>query len=224
MTTGANIDDVHLTGVDVERDIPAGRWADLREVTAGEPCPRCGTPLEIIRAIEVGHIFKLGRKYTTALGVSVLGPDGAAIIPIMGSYGIGVERAMAVIAEVHHDDAGLTWPVQVAPAEVTVVLLSPKDEVAKAAAESLYAQLQAAGADVLLDDRDERPGVKYRDVELVGIPCRVSVGRRDLDEGVVEITSRATGEKVRVPVDEAVRYVQEFLSAPRPAAAAAGAP
>jgi len=224
MTTGANVDDVHLTGVDVRRDIPVGRWADLREVRAGEPCPQCGTPLEIIRAIEIGHIFKLGRKYTTALGVSVLGPDGAAIIPIMGSYGIGVERAMAVIAEVHHDDVGLTWPVQVAPAEVTVVLLSPQHEATAAAAESIYAQLQAAGADVLLDDRDERPGVKYRDAELVGIPCRVSVGRRDLAEGTVEITSRATGEKERVPVEQAVRYVQEFLSARRAAAAAAGAP
>jgi prolyl-tRNA synthetase len=224
MTTGANADDVHLTGVDVERDIPVGRWADLREVRAGEPCPQCGTPLEIIRAIEIGHIFKLGRKYTTALGVSVLGPDGAAIIPIMGSYGIGVERAMAVIAEVHHDDVGLTWPVGVAPAEVTVVLLSPQDEATAAAAESIYVQLQAAGADVLLDDRDERPGVKYRDAELVGIPCRVSVGRRDLAEGTVEITSRATGEKERVPVEQAVRYVQEFLSARRAAAAAAGAP
>ena len=224
MTTGANVDDMHLTGVDVERDIPVGRWADLREVRAGEPCPRCGGPLEIIRAIEVGHIFKLGRKYTTVLGVSVLGPDGASIIPIMGSYGIGVERAMAVIAEVHHDDIGLTWPVQVAPAEVTVVLLSPQDEATAAAAESLYAQLQATGADVLLDDRDERPGVKYRDAELVGIPCRVSVGRRDLAEGMVEVTSRATGEKERVPVEQAVKYVQEFLSARRAEAAAAGAP
>jgi prolyl-tRNA synthetase len=219
MTTGANVDDLHLTGVDTGRDIRVGRWADLREVTAGEPCPRCGiqadSKLEIIRAIEVGHIFKLGRKYTTALGVSVLGPDGASIIPIMGSYGIGVERAMAVIAEVHHDDAGLTWPVQVAPAEVTVVLLSPQDEAVRYAAESLYGQLQAAGVDTLLDDRDERAGVKYRDAELVGIPCRVSVGPRDLAEGMVEITSRATGEKERVPVEQAVKYVREFLSARR---------
>jgi prolyl-tRNA synthetase len=215
MTTGANVDDVHLTGVDTGRDIPVGGWADLREVTAGEPCPRCGSPLEIIRAIEVGHIFKLGRKYTTALGVSVLGPDGASIIPIMGSYGIGVERALAVIAEVRHDDAGLTWPVQVAPAEVTVVLLSPQDEAVRNAAESLYEKLLAAGVDTLLDDRDERAGVKYRDAELVGIPCRVSVGPRDLAEGMVEITSRATGEKERVPVEQAVKYVREFLAAQR---------
>jgi prolyl-tRNA synthetase family II len=222
MTTGANVDDVHLTGVDVARDIAVGSWADLREVTAGEPCPRCGTPLEIIRAIEVGHIFKLGRKYTDAFGVSVLGPDGSSIVPAMGCYGIGVERAMAAIAEVHHDDAGLSWPVAVAPAEVDVVLLTPKDQAARAAAEALHAGLVAAGADALFDDRDERPGVKYRDAELTGIPYRISVGSRDLAEGVVEITSRATAAKERVPTTEAVRRVLQFLSAQRVSATAAG--
>jgi prolyl-tRNA synthetase len=221
MTTGANIDGVHLTGVDVARDIPVGRWADLREVTAGEPCPRCGTPLEIIRAIEVGHIFKLGRKYTTALGVSVAGPDGASITPIMGSYGIGVERAMAVIAEVHHDDSGLAWPVTVAPAEVTVLLLSPNDEAVVTTAETIYSELQAAGVDTLIDDRDERPGVKFRDAELVGIPCRISVGSRDLADGLVEVTSRSTGEKERVPAGQAVTHVLRYLSAQGASAASA---
>ena len=221
MTTGANVDDVHLTGVDVERDIDVSRWADLREVRAGEPCPRCGAPLEIIKAIEAGHIFKLGRKYTTTLGVSVLGPDGAPIVPVMGCYGIGVERAMAVIAEVHHDDAGLVWPVAVAPAEVTVLTLSPQDEATVAAAETLYAELRAAGVDTLIDDRDERPGVKFRDAELIGIPYRVSVGPRDLAQGVIEITNRATGEKERVPADQAVTRVLGYLSDQRASAAAA---
>ena len=213
MTTGANIDGVHLTGVDIARDITVGQWADLREIRAGEPCPRCGTPLEILQAIEVGHIFKLGRKYTTVLGVSVLGPDGTAILPIMGSYGIGVERAMAAIAEVHHDDIGLTWPVAVAPAEVTVVLLSVKDETARAAADDIYRGLLAGGADALIDDRDERPGVKFRDAELTGIPYRVSVGSRDLADGVVEVTRRVTGEKTRVPVADVVARVLEILAA-----------
>jgi prolyl-tRNA synthetase family II len=215
MATGANTDDVHLTGVDVERDITVGRWADLREVAEGEPCPRCGTALGLIRAIEVGHIFKLGRKFTSALGVSVLGPDGAPITPIMGCYGIGVERAMAAIAEVHHDDAGLSWPPQVAPAEATVLLLSPRDDAAVDAAESLYGDLLAAGTDAIIDDRDERPGVKYRDAELTGIPCRISVGSRDLADGVVEITSRGTGEKERVALADAVARARELLAAQR---------
>ena len=215
MATGANTDDVHLTGVDVGRDIAVTSWADLREVSAGEPCPRCGTPLELVQAIEVGHIFKLGRRFTTALGVSVLGPDGSAIVPIMGSYGIGVERAMAAIAEVHHDDAGLKWPVNVAPAEATVILVSAKDEAARAAAESIYGALQSAVTDVLIDDRDERPGVKFKDAELVGIPVRISVGSRDLAEGMVEVVSRATGQRERVPVDQAAKYAQELLAGQR---------
>jgi prolyl-tRNA synthetase len=215
MATGANTDDVHLTGVDVGRDIAVGSWADLREVAEGEPCPRCGTPLELVRAIEIGHIFKLGRKYTDAFDVSVLGPDGGKITPLMGCYGIGVERAIAAIAEVHHDDAGLKWPVQVAPAEVTVILLSGRDEAAQSAAETIYQDLRSAGAGVLIDDRDERPGVKFKDAELTGIPFRIAVGSRDLAEGVVEVVSRSTGEKERVPVDQVVKHVQELLAAAR---------
>jgi len=171
--------------------------------------------LQFIRAIEVGHIFKLGRKFTEAFGVTVLGPDGSAIVPIMGSYGIGVERAMAVIAEVHHDEAGLTWPVQVAPAEVDVIMVSVRDEAVRAASEAIYAALQAAGHDVIIDDRDERPGVKFKDAELIGFPVRVSVGSRDLAEGMVEVVSRDSGERERVPVDQAVKHVQDLLPAPR---------
>jgi prolyl-tRNA synthetase len=213
MSTGANTDDVHLTGVDVDRDIRVAQWADLREVTEGEPCPRCGTALAFVQAIEVGHIFKLGRKYTTALGVTVSTADGGTIIPIMGSYGIGVERALAAIAEVHHDDAGLAWPVQVAPAEVSVLLLSVRDPEARAAAEVLYSSLLDAGLDALIDDRDVRPGVKYADAELTGIPFRISVGTRDLAEGVVEITKRANGEKERVPVGDAVAWIRQAVVA-----------
>ena len=219
MATGANTDDVHLTGVDVERDITVTTWADLREVTEGEPCPRCGTPLGFETTIEVGHIFKLGRKYTKALGITVTGPDGDTIVPIMGSYGVGVDRAIAVIAEVHHDDAGLTWPVSVAPAEVTVLLLSTRDDAARAVAEDLYRGLLDAGVDALIDDRDVRPGVKYADSELVGIPFRISVGSRDLADGVVEVTSRATGEKERVQVDQAVSHLVGMVSAGRAAVA-----
>ena len=213
MSTGANTDDVHLTGVDVERDIAVGQWADLREVTEGEPCPRCGTPLDFVQAIEVGHIFKLGRKFTTALGVTVSMPDRSSVIPIMGSYGIGIERAMAVIAEVYRDNAGLAWPVQVAPAEVTVLLLSVRDAEARSAADVLYSSLMDAGVDAVIDDRDVRPGVKYADAELTGIPFRISVGSRDLAEGVVEVTKRANGEKERVPVGEAVAWIRQAIAA-----------
>jgi prolyl-tRNA synthetase len=212
MATGANTDDVHLTGVDVARDISVGTWADLREVRAGEPCPQCGGTLDLVRGIEVGHIFKLGRKYTEAFGVSVLGPGGEKITPVMGCYGIGVERAMAAIAEVHHDDTGLRWPVQVAPFTVTVILLSTRDEAARGTAETIYESLRSAGIDAVIDDRDERPGVKFKDAELTGIPVRVSVGSRDLADGVVEVVTRATGEKERVPVDEVRKHVQELLA------------
>jgi prolyl-tRNA synthetase len=215
MATGANTDDFHYTGVDIDRDITVSKWADLREVAAGEPCPNCGTPLELVQAIEVGHIFKLGRKFTSVLGASVLGPDGSAVVPIMGCYGIGIERAMAAIAEVHHDEAGLTWPVQVAPMEATVILLSTRDEAARSAAESLYESLRAAGVEAVIDDRDERPGVKFKDAELTGIPVRVAVGSRDLADGLVEVASRSSGEKERVPVDQAVKHVQELLAAAR---------
>ena len=214
MVTGANTDGVHLRGVDIERDIAVSRWADLREVTTGEPCPRCQSPLEVLRAIEVGHIFKLGYKYAEALDVSVLAPDGSRVRPIMGSYGIGVERAMAAIVESHHDDLGIVWPAAVAPFSVAVVLLGARDDAAREAAEDLYESLASRGVEVILDDRDERPGVKFRDVELVGIPYRVTVGSRGLANGAVEVTVRATGETTAVPVDRVVEHLSAVLHAP----------
>ncbi|MFD0406786.1 proline--tRNA ligase [Kitasatospora sp. NPDC127116] len=212
MTTGANTDGVHLRGLSVERDITVQRWADLREVVSGEPCPTCGEPLDVVVTIEVGHIFKLGRKYTELLGVTVLGPNGDRVVPTMGSYGIGVERAMASIVETHHDEKGIVWPVSVAPFEVAVVVLGVTDATVAEAAEDLYRQLQADRVDVLLDDRNERPGVKFSDVELIGIPYRITVGARGLAEGTVEVTSRATGETQLVPVAQAVEHVRKLLT------------
>ncbi|MFF4820733.1 proline--tRNA ligase [Kitasatospora sp. NPDC001309] len=213
MTTGANTDGVHLRGLSVERDIAVQRWADLREVVSGEPCLACGEPLDVVVTIEVGHIFKLGRKYTELLGVTVLGPDGDRVVPTMGSYGIGVERAMASIVETHHDEKGIVWPVSVAPFEVAVVVLGVTDTTVAEAAEDLYRQLQADRVDVLLDDRNERPGVKFSDVELIGIPYRLTVGARGLTEGTVEVTTRATGETQLVPVDQAAEHVRKLLTA-----------
>jgi prolyl-tRNA synthetase len=214
MFTGANTDDVHLRGVDVERDIPVGTWADLREVAAGEPCPWCGEPLELVEAIEVGHIFKLGDRYSKAFGADVLGPDGKAIPLIMGSYGIGVERAMAAIVECHHDERGIVWPLAVAPFSVVVVVAQSEDvEVAKAGA-AIYEHLAAAGVEVIIDDRTERAGVKFRDAELTGIPLRVTVGKRGLAEGTAEITERATGETRKVPVGDVAGQVSAALSTP----------
>ncbi|MFE2345365.1 proline--tRNA ligase [Kitasatospora cineracea] len=213
MTTGANQDGVHLRGVDVARDIAVTRWADLREVRAGEPCVQCGEALEVVQTVEVGHIFKLGRKYTEALDVTVLGQDGAAVKPIMGSYGIGIERAIAAIVETHHDEKGIAWPVAVAPFEVAVVPIGKADEQTAAVVDDLYGRLRAERIDVVLDDRDERPGVKFADIELVGIPYRITVGPRGLKDGVVEVTTRATGETVQVPVTEAAAQVAALVRA-----------
>jgi prolyl-tRNA synthetase len=211
MFTGANSDDVHLRGVDLERDITVGRWADLREVAPGEPCVHCGEPLEFRTAIEVGHIFKLGTRFTDALGATVLASGGGRVPMLMGSYGIGVERAMAAIVEVYHDDRGIVWPMAVAPFHVVVVVAQSDDAPTAEAGEQLYRQLREAGVETLLDDRRERAGVKFRDAELVGIPLRVTVGRRGLATGSVELTRRDSGRTEAVPLDKAVDHVREAV-------------
>ncbi len=202
LTTGANADDWHFSGVDIERDIAVDHWIDLREVGVGEPCISCGNPLEIVRCIENGHIFKLGTMYADALGAHVLDPDGTKRPLVMGSYGIGIERAMAAIAETYYDDKGLSWPVAVAPFEVVITLVTMKDEASVEAAEHLYNELRSRGADVLLDDRDARAGVKFTDAELVGIPYRITFGPKALAEGEVEFTDRRAGTTERVALDE----------------------
>jgi prolyl-tRNA synthetase len=212
MVTGANADDFHLRGVDVARDITVGSWADLREVAAGEPCPQCGEPLEIVPAIEVGHIFKLGYKFTKAFNVTVLDASGERVHPIMGCYGIGVERAMAAVIEHHHDERGIIWPLAVAPFAVDVVVAQSEDPESAKVGESVYEQLTAAGIEVIIDDRAERAGVKFRDAEITGIPFRVTVGKRGLADSTVEVTTRATGETVKVAMGDIVAHLRDALA------------
>ncbi len=203
MYTGANVDDTHLRGVDVERDIAVGQWADLREAAAGEACVNCGRPLEVERGIEVGHIFKLGYKFTDTIGLSVSGPDGKPVRPIMGSYGIGVERAMAAAVEVHHDEKGIVWPVAIAPFEVVVVIAQQDDAAVAAAGEQAYQALLAAGVEVIVDARSVR----------AGIPFRITVGKRSLAAGTAELTDRATGSTVHIPLDgELPKHVREAVA------------
>ena len=212
MTTGANDDDFHFRGVDVERDIAVSEWVDLREVRAGEGCVECDGALDVFKAIEVGHIFKLGTKYSSALGATVLDENGQSRPIWMGSYGIGLERNMAAVIEVHNDDKGISWPIAVAPWHVVITLVKLDEETVRAA-EELYVALEHAGLDVLLDDRDERPGVKFNDAELIGIPLRLTVGPRGLADGIVEMSTRATGETERLDLAEAVAVISSLVEA-----------
>ncbi len=214
MTTGANDNDFHLRGVSVARDIAVTRWVDVREVRAGEPCVECGEPIDVFRAIECGHIFKLGTKYSDPLGAVVLDENGKSRPIYMGSYGIGLERNLAAIVETYHDDKGIAWPVTVAPYEAVVTVLK-LDEETMAAAEGIYRGLLDRGVDVIIDDRNERPGVKFNDAELVGIPYRITVGPRGLAEGNVELTTRIDGETVNVPVDEVVAELTARIESER---------
>jgi len=203
MTTGANTNDVHVRGVDIERDIDVSHWLDIRTVEDGETCPNCDSTLRVFSAIEVGHIFKLGTFYAEPLGVKVLDRDGKAVPVVMGSYGIGVERNMAASVEVNHDEKGIVWPAEISPFDVVITVLRPDDDRTLGAANGLYDELVSAGVEVLLDDRDERPGVKFNDAELIGVPLRVTVGPRGLDNGIVEVVERGSGESREVPVNRA---------------------
>jgi prolyl-tRNA synthetase len=215
MTTGANDDDWHYRGVDVARDIPVGEWADLRTVTTGEPCARCGNPLELWKGIEVGHIFKLGTEYSEAFGAYVQDESGVSHPIVMGSYGIGVERGMAAVVEASHDDAGIIWPVSVAPYEVLITVVRADDEATLKAADGLYRQLDEQGIDVLIDDRVERPGVKFADAELIGIPYRVTVGPKGIAEGNVELTVRRGLTTEVIALDGVVETLAALVGAGR---------
>ncbi len=212
MTTGANEDDWHFRGVSLEEDIDVDEWADLREVQAGEACLDCGEPLEVIRCIEAGHIFKLGRKYADAMGISVLDADGRSQTPTMGSYGIGIGRAVAAVAENHNDDAGLVWPVAVAPYHIVITVLDIEDEESMKVGSQLEISLREAGFDVLVDDRKARPGVKFADAELIGIPYRVTVGVRGLANNEVEFTPRSSGETKMVDPKSLLETIIEEIT------------
>lgn len=207
MTTGANKDDHHIRGVDVERDIKVDEWADLRTVQSGEMSPDGKGKLEVYKALEIGHIFKLGTKYSDSMGANVLDKNGKAVPIVMGSYGIGVERIMAAAIELHNDADGIIWPQSIAPFDAVVTIANVKDEAMKAAGEKLYAELKDAGLDVLLDDRDERAGVKFKDADLVGFPFRITIGKKIAD-GAVELFTRKTKTSEDVKLEAIVTSVK----------------
>ncbi len=212
MTTGANENDFHLSGVDIDRDITVGEWMDLREVQDGELCANCGANLSKVQTIETGHIFKLGTKYAETFGAKVLDADGKSMPLVMGSYGIGIERAMATIVETHHDENGIIWPLSVAPFHVVITLVQMKDEESVEVAEALYGELIESDVDVLLDDRDARAGVKFADAELIGIPLRVTVGPKGIANDVVELVDRRDGEMVSIKINEVVSNIKDRIS------------
>lgn len=210
LVAGANRAGYHLRNVVYGRDWQAGSVADIATVRAGEPCPHCGTALRLERGIEIGHIFKLGTRYTEALGATYLDPKGVAQPVVMGSYGIGVERLLQVIVEQHHTEAGILWPVTIAPADVYLVSLGKKEAV-RTAADELYAELQVAGLRVLYDDRTESAGVKFNDADLIGLPVRLVIGDRLLAAQAVEVRPRL-GEAVTVERAQAVAAVRNSLA------------
>jgi prolyl-tRNA synthetase len=213
MTTGANKDDHHIRGVNVERDIQVDVWADLRTVNSGELCPRCGTGvLEVFKGMEIGHIFKLGTKYSESMGASVLNEEGMQVPIIMGSYGIGVERIITAAVEQRHDNDGIIWPKSLTPFHVVVTITNMKQDELRAAGEKLYADLQRAGLDVLLDDRDERAGVKFKDADLIGVPYRITIGKKTSD-GIVELFDRGSKQTEDVKISDVVGRVQKLALA-----------
>lgn len=209
LATGANQEDYHWVGLEPGRDFRVDRYVDVRTVKAGDRCTECGGEIEIIPAIEVGHIFQLGTKYSEAIGATYLDTKGRALPLVMGSYGIGMERIVACAIEQYADESGMAWPVSIAPYEVYLLPVNWGDPRTREAAEELYREL-SENCEVLLDDRDERAGVKFKDADLLGIPVRVTLGR-GLKEGKVEVRRRKDGETWEVPVEGAAEKVREVL-------------
>jgi prolyl-tRNA synthetase len=205
MIAGANRNDTHLRHVTLGEDFQA-EICDLRQVAAGDGCVQCGAPLEVVKTVEIGHIFKLGYKYSEPMGLRVLNADGKEVTPIMGSYGIGIERILCCAIELFHDKDGMMLPPAIAPFQVVVTPANYADAAQKEAAERIYGECLALGLDALLDDRDERPGVKFKDADLIGVPFRITVGKK-LGGGMVEFVERRTKASADVAVDEAARTV-----------------
>src|SRR3954468_24169349 len=202
LVTGANRDGFHLRHVSVPRDLAYATVADLRTVNAGEPCPRCGHPLVVGKALEVGHIFKLGTRYSESMGARVLDEGGKEVPIIMGSYGIGGERILAGAGGLHQDADGIRMPLSIAPFHLALLPLQMQDAAVRETAEKLYRELGAAGVEVLLDDRDERAGVKFKDADLIGLPLRIAIGKKGLAEGKVEWKPRGSSQVELVPLAE----------------------
>ncbi len=215
MVIGANQKDQHYTGANPGRDFPISQYSDIRLIGAGDPCPRCsGGTLEVWRGIEVGHVFKLGTKYSSALNACYLDKDGKEQVIFMGCYGIGIGRTVAASIEQNHDENGIIWPLPLAPFHCSVVVINAqKDEAAMAAGQELHDRLEAAGVEVLLDDRDERPGFKFKDHDLIGIPLRIVVGGKNLADGKVEFKQRGGGEMQLVSPDQAFEAVTTAVKA-----------
>ena len=214
MTTGANATDFHIQGVTPDVHFTAA-YHDLRTVADGDLCPACDTALGVFKSIEVGHIFKLGTKYSDALGASVLNRDGQSVPIVMGSYGIGEERILSAAVEQCHDDKGIIFPATIAPFDVIIVPVSMEDSRLVETADRFYEELRAAGLEVLYDDRSERPGVKFNDADLVGIPVRITLGTKKLAQGLAEVTVRREARAVDCPVDEVTGRVTAALAALR---------
>lgn len=208
---GANEEDHHYKNANPKRDFGDVIVADIRLIQAGDPCPHCGSPVKMTHGIEVGQVFKLGTKYSKALGATFLDENGKEKPLIMGCYGIGVSRTMAAAIEQFHDEHGIIWPAAIAPFEAVIVPISAKDEAQMEVAEKLYAQMKKIGVDVLLDDRKERAGVKFKDADLIGYPVRITVSPKLLDGNQVEIKIRRNGETINLNIDECAEKVQEML-------------
>jgi prolyl-tRNA synthetase len=215
VVVGGNAVDVHLKGVVPGRDFPLEPLHDIRNAEAGDPCPRCGAGLQVASGLEIGHVFKLGTKYSKAMRASYLDEKGNEALVVMGCYGIGINRIVAAAVEAGHDDNGIIWPLALAPYQVLVIPLQSKDPTVMERALALESALAASGLDVLVDDRDQRPGFKFKDADLIGIPLRVVIGERGLKEGTIEIKWRSQSESKQVPAATAAASVLAEIDAAR---------